>query len=330
MSSSSSLSLERFRLDGMMIACTAYGIYSLLTIQAWMALMQPHRRRNRGKTEHRLALLFYVFITFVLASISTALNIKYTQMIWIDDRNAPGGPVALIKNYMSLRMNFIALASGHISEWFMQGLLVHRCSAIWDWSRWVMVPMITIYLAMIGFSITVLVQAGAYQSFYNNIAELAYLCIEIGHTVLYTILVTNRLFVMRKRMKQIMTHYDSSTYNTIALMVIESAALYSAFGIAFIVAFAMHAYGLTTLCFLSIGKIQGIAQLFIIIRVARGRAATSEWSTKGPGINTAIGFAGTVSATTEGTDNEQIGGSERDVRLYADSEKPAEVSVSVA
>jgi hypothetical protein len=107
-----------------------------------------------------------------------------------------------------------------------------------------------------GFSITVLVQAGAYQSFYNNIAELAYLCIEIGHTVLYTILVTNRLFVMRKRMKQIMTHYDSSTYNTIALMVIESAALYSAFGIAFIVAFAMHAYGLTTLCFLSIGKIQ--------------------------------------------------------------------------
>jgi hypothetical protein len=88
---------------------------------------------------------------------------------------------------------------------------------------------------------------GLYQSFYNIIAELDYLCIEIGHTVLYAILVTNRLFVMRKRMKQIMTHYDSSTYNTIALMVI--AAFYSVFGIAFIAAFAMHAYGLTTLMF---------------------------------------------------------------------------------
>ncbi|KIK46104.1 hypothetical protein CY34DRAFT_457494 [Suillus luteus UH-Slu-Lm8-n1] len=112
MSSPSSLSLERFRLDGMMIACIAYGIYFLLTVQAWMALMQLPRRQHGGKnTEHRLALLFYVFITFVLGSISTALNIKYTQMIWIDDRDAPGGPVVLIKNYMSLRMNFIALAS---------------------------------------------------------------------------------------------------------------------------------------------------------------------------------------------------------------------------
>lgn len=331
MSSPSSLSLERFRLDGMMIACIAYGIYFLLTVQAWMALMQLPRRQHGGKnTEHRLALLFYVFITFVLGSISTALNIKYTQMIWIDDRDAPGGPVVLIKNYMSLRMNFIALASGHISEWFMQGLLVHRCSAIWNWSRWVMLPMTTLYLAMIGFSITVLVQAGTNCSFYNNIAELAYLCIEVGHTVLYTILVTTRLFIMRKRMKQIMTQHDSSTYNTIALMVIESAALYSAFGIAFIVAFAMHAYGLTTLCFLSIGRIQGIAQLFIIIRVARGRAATSEWSTRGTAIHTALGFAGTVSGTTEGTDNKQIGETERDVHLFANSEKPAEIPVSAA
>src|ERR1700693_1268432 len=60
--------------------CTAIGIYFLLTIQAWMALMQPHRRRNRGSTEHRLALLFYVFITFVFGSITTALNIKYTLL----------------------------------------------------------------------------------------------------------------------------------------------------------------------------------------------------------------------------------------------------------
>lgn len=315
----------------MMVACIAYGIYFLLTVQAWMALMQPHRRRHGGRNaEQRLALLFYVFITFVLASISTGLNIKYTQMIWIDNRDAPGGPVALIKDYMSLRMNFIALATGHIAEWFMQGLLVHRCSAIWNWSRWVMLPMITLYLVMIAFSITVLVHAGTNCSFYNNVAELAYLCIEVGHTVLYTILVTNRLFIMRKRMKQIMAQHDSSTYNTIALMVIESAAFYSVFGVAFIVAFAMHAYGVTTLCFLSIGKIQGIAQLFIIIRVAQGRAATSEWSTRGTAIHTALGFAGTVSGTTEGTEKERIGEPERDVHLYANSEKPAEVPVSVA
>jgi hypothetical protein len=160
---------------------------------------------------------------------------------------------------------------------------------------------------MIGLSITVLFQAGTNSSFYNNTIELAYLCIEVGHTVIYTILVTNRLFVMRGRMKQIMAQYDSSTYGAVALMVIESAALYSVFAIIFIVAFGIQSYGVSTLCFLSIGKIQGIAQLFIIIRVARGRAVT------------------------QGTDNERTDRQERDVaQLYADSEKAAEGSVSVA
>ncbi|KAG2342637.1 hypothetical protein BDR05DRAFT_868836, partial [Suillus weaverae] len=269
------LSIERFRLDGMMLLCVCYGIFFLLTVQACIALMQ--RPRYGGKiADHRLALLFYVFITFVLGTISFGVNLKYTEMIWIDLRDAPGGPLARVEGYMSYRINFIALATGHIQEWFMQGLLLHRCFVIWNWSRWVMVLMITLYTTMIGLSITVLFQAGTNGSFFNNLIELAYLCIEVGHTVIYTILVTNRLFIMRKRMKRIMAQYDSRTYDTIALMVIESAALYSVFAIVFIVAFAVHAHGIATLCFLSIGKIQGIAQLFIIIRVARGRAVTRE------------------------------------------------------
>ncbi|KAG1814337.1 uncharacterized protein BJ212DRAFT_366181 [Suillus subaureus] len=324
-----SVSIERFRLDGMMVACAIYGVYFLLTVQAWIALMQRPRHGEKI-ADHRLALLFYVFITFVLGTISSATNARYTEMIWIDLRDAPGGPLALIEGYMSYRINFIALSTGHIQEWFMQALLLHRCFVIWNWERWVMVPMITLYVAMIGLSITVLFQAGTDGSFYNNPIELAYLCVEVGHTVIYTILVTNRLFVMRGRMKQIMAQYDSSTYGAIALMVIESAALYSVSAIIFIVAFGMRSYGVITLCFLSIGKIQGIAQLFIIIRVARGRAVTREWSTRSTAITTAIAFTGAVSDITEGTDNEQIGKPERGVQLYADSEKAEEVSVFVA
>lgn len=315
------LSIERFRLDGMMLLCVCYGIFFLLTVQAWIALMQ--RPRNGGKiADNRLALLFYVTITFVLGTISFGVNAKYTEMIWIDLRDAPGGPLALIENYMTYRINFLALTTGHVQEWFMQALLLHRCFVIWNWSRWVMVPMITLYIAMITFSVIVLVEASTGAKFYNIIMELAYLCVEVGLTVIYTILVINRLFVMRGRMRQVIAQYDSSTYDTIALMVVESAALYTVFAIVFIVAFAMHSNGVTTLCFLSIGKIQGIAQLFIIIRVARGRAVTHEWSTRTPAIATAIAFSGTVSDLTEGTDNEQTGKPEQNVvQLYADSEK---------
>ncbi|KAG2135114.1 hypothetical protein DEU56DRAFT_981204 [Suillus clintonianus] len=327
--SRTNLSFERYRLDGMMLSCSFYGIFFLLTMQAWTALMQ--RPRHGGKiAEHRYALLFYVFITFILGSISFGVNAKYTEMIWIDNRDAPGGPLVLIENYTSYRMNVVALSAGHIQEWFMQALLLHRCFVIWNWSRWVMVPMITIYVAMIIISIFTMSMVNTGTSFYSITIELAYLCLEVGLTVIYTILVTNRLYVMRGRMRQIMAQYDSSIYDTIALMVIESAALYTVFALVFIVAFAMHAHGLTTLCFLSIGKIQGIAQLFIIIRVARGRAVTHEWSSQATTIPTAIAFSGSVSDTTEGTDNERIGRPEQDVvQLYPDAEKAAEVAVSV-
>lgn len=327
--SQTNLSIERFRLDGMMLLCVCYGIFFILTVQAWIALMQ--RPRNGGKiADHRHVLLFYVFITFVLGSISFGMNARYTEMIWIDLRNAPGGPLALIENYMSYRINFVALASGHLQEWFMQALLLHRCFLIWNWSRWVVVPMILLYVTMIAFSIIVLVQAGSGVKFYNITMEIAYLCVEVGLTVIYTVLVINRLFAMRGRMRQVMAQYDSSTYDTIALMVIESAAPYTVFAIVFIVAFAMYSTGLTTLCFLSIGKIQGIAQLFIIIRVAQGRAVTREWSTRTPAIHTSLAFSGTVSDCTEGTDNERIGKPEQTVQLCADPEKATEVTVSAA
>jgi len=51
---------------------------------------------------------------------------------------------------------------------------------------------------------------------------------------------------------------------------------------------------------------QGIAQLFIIIRVATGRAVTSEWSTSAAAApTTAIEFSDAVSNTTEGSIDER-------------------------
>ncbi|KAG2135106.1 hypothetical protein DEU56DRAFT_949454 [Suillus clintonianus] len=324
------LSIDRFRLDGMMLACALYGIYFLLTAQAWIALMQ--RPRDGEKiAEHRRALLFYVFITFALGSVKFGVDVKYTERILITFRDAPGDPLPRIKHYTNWRANVLALSAGHVQQWFMQALRLYRCFVIWNWSRWVMVPMITIYVAMIMLSIIVVFQSSTGTLFYNITVELAYLCIEVGLTLIYTILVTNRLFAMRERMRQIMVQYDSKTYNTIALAVIESAALYSVFAIIFIVAFAIHAHGVTILCFLSIGNIQGIAQLFIIIRVAQGRAVTREWSTRVTAIPSVITFTGIASDQTEGTHNERIARLEQDVvQLRSDSEKVVEVEVAVS
>jgi hypothetical protein len=93
-------------------------------------------------------------------------------------------------------------------------------------------------------------------AFYNIRPELAYLCISVGFNVIYTVLVAHRLLVMRRNMKRVLAQYDCSPYDTVVIMVVESAAVYSIFGILFIVAFALHYNGITTICFLSFGQLQ--------------------------------------------------------------------------
>lgn len=306
-STSTNLWLERSRLDGMILGAVSYGGFFILTVQAAISLMQ--RPRHGGKiAENRFSLLAYVFITFVLATIGFASNAKYTQMIWIDLRDTPGGPVILIEDEMNYPINVMAIACYFVMEWFMQALLLHRCFVIWNWARYVMVPMITLYIGMIAMAILVLIESSAGAVFYNINTELAYLSLEVGLTVTYSVLVTSRLLSMRGLMRQIIREYDSSTYDTIVLMVIESAMAYIAYAIVFIVSFGMH-NDVSNLCFLSISHVQGIAQLLIIIRVARGRAITSE-HTRGVAARTTIAFSATVSDGTEEIDIERATESE--------------------
>ncbi|KIK35351.1 hypothetical protein CY34DRAFT_96252 [Suillus luteus UH-Slu-Lm8-n1] len=324
------LPLERSRLVGMILGGVSYGIYLFLTIQATTALMQ-RPRHGQKIANNRRTLLCYTLITFALGTISFAGNIKYTEMIWIDLRNAPGGPAALIKNVMHYRINFMAISCGYVAELCMQALLLYRCFVIWNWARYVMVPMVAIYIAMIVIGVVVLVQAGTGALFYNIKTTVAYLVVQVVHTMLYTILVTQRLFSIRGQMKTAVAGYDSSAYDTIILMVIESAMAYSIFIIIYIVAFVVDSDSVSTLCFLSIIQIQGIAQLFIIIRVARGRAVTHDWSTRiAPAAPTTLAFAGTASFPAKETNVAQAARPVQDstsVESYSVSAKLAEANV---
>ncbi|KAG2365377.1 hypothetical protein BDR07DRAFT_1398885 [Suillus spraguei] len=306
------LPLERCRLIGMILGGVSYGVYLLITVQTLIALMQRPRYGQKIANNRRV-LLCYTLITFVFGTISFACNTKYTEVIWIDFRDAPGGPVALIENEMHYRINFMAICYGFIGEWLMQALLLYRCFVIWDWKRHVMIPMVAVYICMIAAAIVVLIQAGTGALFYNINATLAYLTFQVAHTILYTILVAKRLLFIRGRMRQALAGYDSSTYNTIILMVVESAVAYSLFIIIYIVAFIVHSDPLSTLCFLSINQVQGIAQLFIIIRVARGRAVTHDCSTRiTAAAPTALAFARATSIAAEGTNVGQTAKPEHD------------------
>lgn len=260
--------LERSRLDGMILAAFSYGILFLLTVQAAAAILS--RCRHGNGVVYRPWLLAYVFTTFILATVGFAANVKFTEMIWIDLRDAPGGPVALIEDELNYWINIMALTCYYVMEWFMQPLLLYRCLVVWNGNKYVAVSMTALFLTMIALSIVVLAGASG-TVFYNLNTQLAYLCIEVGMTVMYTLLVSWQLLKFRRGMEGLVGSEHLHIYNTAMTMVVESAAMYSVLGIIYIISFALHS-NLSNLVLLSIPNVQAIAQLIIIIRVVQGRA----------------------------------------------------------
>ncbi|KAI6047506.1 hypothetical protein EDC04DRAFT_2864563 [Pisolithus marmoratus] len=271
--------LERSRLDGMVLAAVSYGILLLLTFQAAAAILS--RRRHRNGAVYRPWLLAYVFVTFILATIGFAANVKFTEMIWIDLRDAPGGPVALIEDELNYWINVMALTCYYVMEWFMQALLLYRCIVVWNGNKYVTVSMTALFLAMVALSIVVLAGAGR-TVFYNLRTQLAYVCIEVGMTVMYTLLVSWRLLKFRRGMEGLVGSEHLRAYNTAVTMVVESAAMYSVLGVIYIISFALHS-NISNLVLLSIPHIQAITQLIIIIRVAQGRAVHTAVPSQGSG-----------------------------------------------
>jgi hypothetical protein len=100
------------------------------------------------------------------------------------------------------------------------------------------------------------VEASTGIAFYDINIEPAYLGIQVGLNVIYTILVAYRLLDMRRKMKELVEQYDSRLYDTLVLIIVESVMAYTIFAIVFIVAFALHLNAITTICFLSIGQVQ--------------------------------------------------------------------------
>jgi len=56
-------------------------------------------------------------------------------------------------------------------------------------------------------------------------------------------------------MKQIIGEYNSSIYDTVVRMTIESTMLYSILAVIFLVSFALYSY-VSNLCFLAISHVQ--------------------------------------------------------------------------
>lgn len=82
-------------------------------------MTRPHSKQRTSKFY-----LAFICTLFVLGTIQFATNSRYYQMMWIDDRNFPGGPIAFFTSQFSLPVNTVGGVAFILSDFLADSILV--------------------------------------------------------------------------------------------------------------------------------------------------------------------------------------------------------------
>lgn len=104
---------------------------------------------------------------------------------------------------------------------------------------------------------------------------IPYWSISVSLNVLVTSLIVAKLYFIRRRTRAVLSTHHSRTYTSVAAMLVESAALYSATALLFIITYARNSQ-IQNLVLPVLGQVQAISPLLIMWRVARGQAISRE------------------------------------------------------
>ncbi|KAF8645371.1 hypothetical protein AX16_007874 [Volvariella volvacea WC 439] len=301
------LYVERSNLNGVILSAVAYGMLLTIAVQALLLFLKPPKGRRIS-----WPLVVYLGVVVTLATIGLGGNIKFNQMTFIDHRNYPGGPNAFTVDFYQHPINMMAFASYTVLGWVADGLVLWRFSLMYNNNHLLCIFPGLMYLGAIVSLISLLVSmtrpAASLWSTRAVQFGIAFWTLSISFNVISTLAISGRLFYVRHRIKKAMGAEPSGMYTSIASMLIESAAIFSIWGLVFLICFARDT-PFQNIVLPTFGQIQGVAPALILLRVAQGRAWTkdtavsvSTWQANRPPQISTIGnasFSGSAAHDSE-------------------------------
>ncbi|TDL29699.1 hypothetical protein BD410DRAFT_833964 [Rickenella mellea] len=270
---SSDLWLERSNFSGAFLGGVAYGIH----VAVFSATLYFMTRKSSGQSK---PLLVFVCALFTLGTITIACNTKFSEQMWIDDRNIPGGPIAWLETHYSDPVNTLGNAAYIFANFLADGVLLSRLWVVWHYNYFIMVIPVLAYLGSTGYffeamSILTIFQSaqpGASLWTHTTVSfAVPYWSLSLSLNLVVTLLITTRLLMMRSKVIEVLGPEHSKTYTSVAAMMIESAAPYSVTGLIFIICYARNSF-VQNLVLPVLGQIMCISPELIILRVSLGRA----------------------------------------------------------
>jgi len=279
--SPSQLFAEKTWLQGALLSNIVYGIEVSLFAICFKLLFTRTNRMNERK---QLMLLTFVTVLFILGTIFVYSLSEFTQLAFIENRNYPGGPAAYEEAMFWVPASKIGTVVFVMGNWLMDLLLVWRCMVIFTgitlvplWTM--MVLPCLLFVTSFALGILFLIKTSASSPYFAVNISLAYFCATLALNVIVTIFIVARLLFYRWRFARILGKQHVSHYANVAAILVESASLYSAFSIFFIVPFAIN-NPLSSISLQAMGQVQTVSSFLIILRVATGQGWTEATSTQ--------------------------------------------------
>jgi len=266
---------ERALVAGDFITGVGYGIQLVLYASCAMYLFKQRKQRKTS-----LYILAYITLCLVIQTIFCAVEARTIEVLYVDNRNYPGGPWQYFLDTQSQAINVIFFATLFVVTFLSDVLVLWRCWVIWTPSGVVKAYLVTAFPAVMLLASFVMGALWTHQSsrpgesLYSALPlayGTSYYAISLGANIILTILITTRLLLYRRTLIKILPAAHSTHYLSLAAVIVESAALYSVFALIFLITYAVD--DPLNQIFLSFASFtQQISSYLIIYRLADGRA----------------------------------------------------------
>ncbi|ESK84234.1 hypothetical protein Moror_3810 [Moniliophthora roreri MCA 2997] len=266
---------ERCLYIGNTFAGIIYGFELCLAFKTIYLLLRD-QSQARG---HKIFFISYIMVILLVQSLAVASNVAAGQLMWIEHRDFPGGPIGYhFATSTKSWNNFTGIGSVELSVFLGNLLLLYRCYVIWG-SLPVMILPTILFLTSSAMAIMAIIQSAGTSVFAHRAANYIVLWVAFlsSLNVLLTCLISFRLIMARRRLRKL-GMLAPKQYTSIVAILVESSLLFTVFGVIFAV---LLGKGVTVYTIFSVfaGLSAGISPMLIIYRVARGTAWSGDHST---------------------------------------------------
>ncbi|KAM5533526.1 hypothetical protein V8D89_012805 [Ganoderma adspersum] len=271
--------LERYFIAGDFITGTGFGIQIVLW---WTCVNYLWKERRRSwKT---ILLIAYLSLLLAVEFVFCIVQARTVQVIYVENRNYPGGPWQYFLDTQYLAINVIFYATLFVGTFLCDLLVLWRCYIIWRASGRGMAYAIIAFPTVMLIASFVMGTLWTLQSSFPGLSlyskqplafGTSYYAISLGLNIVLTALILVRLLMYRRTHLAHLPSGHAQQYLSLATLIIESAALYSIFAIMFLVSYAMNK-PINQVWLGFVQAAQQIATYLIIYRVANGTAWSKE------------------------------------------------------